>query len=477
MNLFDIVPSNYFSIFQGKNRKIYIDSLIILYSLLQNDEVIIKKNDFLNALKLREKDISSFSFEDEMLDEEEKNDLSMNNSSSKAAFIIRKLEETGWIDISMDIDNYEEVVVLPAYTISLLKTLQGIISDEEAPYIALVHSTYSELKLEDEERDELLYATLLRCYENTKRLKVELITIAHSIRIFQNRLSKIFDTNEVLHSYFDVYKNKIYDRYYHPLKTFDSVAKFKRPIIKILDGWMLDKEMREKLIYQASLVSRTNNKEEIESDLITKINYITDTYESLNSLVSSIDKENNSYTKSSTQKILYLNNTDRTIKGHLENIFKHYASNVKDSKNLVNILSSMQNSLTFYEQGYMDSSSITLPLLKKYKNDGIPMEIVNFEDADDLIMNNFLEETKNIFTDEKVLSFMEQEFGNSNMISTKDISLPNFDALICLILATVKGEDEASFYALNDLSNKDVVNNQYIVPDMEFIKKNSEEKK
>lgn len=477
MNLFDIVPNNYFSLFRGKNKEIYIESLSILYSLLQNDEAVIKKNDFLNALKEREKNLNNFSLDDEELSEEEKNDLAIDTVSSKASFIIRRLEECGWIDISMDIDNYEEVVVLPAYTISLLKTFNDIVSDEEAPYLSLVHSTYSELKLEDEDMDELLYPTLLRCYENTKKLKVELITLVHSIRIFQNKLTKLFDTNEVLHSYFDIYKKKISDRYYHPLKTFDSVAKFKRPIIKILDRWLKDKSIREKLILQASISSKTNNKKEIENDIITKINYISDTYETLNSLISSIDKENNAYTKSSTQKILYLNNTDRTIKGHLENIFKHYAASLKDNSGLTTILSKMQDSASFYEQGFIDSSSVTLPILKKYREIGIPMEIASFDDGNDYLMDSFIEETKNTYTDEKVYSFMENSFKDKKEIKSDELKIKNFDALICLILATVKSEDESSFYEIEELLPKQIKNNDFIIPNFAYRRKDDKEGK
>ena len=477
MNLFDIVPNNYFSLFRGKNKEIYIESLSILYSLLQNDEAVIKKNDFLNALKEREKNLNNFSLDDEELSEEEKNDLAIDTVSSKASFIIRRLEECGWIDISMDIDNYEEVVVLPAYTISLLKTFNDIVSDEEAPYLSLVHSTYSELKLEDEDMDELLYPTLLRCYENTKKLKVELITLVHSIRIFQNKLTKLFDTNEVLHSYFDIYKKKISDRYYHPLKTFDSVAKFKRPIIKILDRWLKDKSIREELILQASISSKTNNKKEIENDIITKINYISDTYETLNSLISSIDKENNAYTKSSTQKILYLNNTDRTIKGHLENIFKHYAASLKDNSGLTTILSKMQDSASFYEQGFIDSSSVTLPILKKYREIGIPMEIASFDDGNDYLMDSFIEETKNTYTDEKVYSFMENSFKDKKEIKSDELKIKNFDALICLILATVKSEDESSFYEIEELLPKQIKNNDFIIPNFAYRRKVDKEGK
>ena len=93
MNLFDIVPNNYFSIFTGKNKEIYIESLNILYSLLQNDEAVIKKSDFLSALKEREKNLNNFSLDEEDLTSEEKNDLSIDTPASKASFVIRRTKK------------------------------------------------------------------------------------------------------------------------------------------------------------------------------------------------------------------------------------------------------------------------------------------------------------------------------------------------------------------------------------------------
>ena len=316
-----------------------------------------------------------------------------------------------------------------------------------------------------------MYATLLRAFDNTKKLKVELLTLTNSIRIFKSKLSKLFDTNRVLHDYFDVYKRKISDRYYHPLKTFDSVARFKRPIIRILDGWLNDKEIRDKLVFQASLSAQGNDKKEIEKDVIEKINYITDTYERLNVLISGIDKENNAYTKSSTNKILYLNNNDRTIKGHLENILKTYAKNVNDTRTLSKILSKMQDALYFYEQGYIDSTSVTLPILRRFKFEGDPMELVTFDEATGYMMDEFLEETKAIFTDEKVYGFMEQAFGDKERINISEIPLVNFDAFICLILAVIKKDDENCFYYVEEVDKGKVHTDGYIVPNFDFIKK------
>ena len=65
MNLFDIIPQNYFGLFGGKNRSIYIDSLLILFNLLESDETIISKSDFLKALKEKENNLDPFENEKE----------------------------------------------------------------------------------------------------------------------------------------------------------------------------------------------------------------------------------------------------------------------------------------------------------------------------------------------------------------------------------------------------------------------------
>ena len=470
MNLFEIIPQNYFSLFGGKNRAIYVESLMVLYELLESDDTVIAKNDYIKNLKEKEINIEQFSYDDEELDAKDVESVLQNTVSAKAAFICRRLEETGWIDIAMDPNTFEETIILPQYSILIIKAFKDIISDEEAPYLSLVHSTYSELKLEDEERDDFMYKSLLKAYENTKKLKVEMITLTHSIRIFQNKLSKLFEVNNVLHDYFDIYKKKISDRYYHPLKTFDSVARFKRPIVRILDKWLTDREIREKLVNQGLITTGGKTKSEVEGDIKEIVNYITDTYERLNIMIGNIDKENSEYTKSSTNKILYLNNSDKTIKGYLENVLKTYAQNINNPRNLGKILSKMQDSIYFYEQGFIDSQSCTLPILRKYRLDSDPLEVMIYEDMG-YLLDDFIEETKSIFTDEKVYGFMEVAFGDKKSINISEIPLPNFDALICVILAIVKKDEESCFYTVEEVDQTKVKSYGYIVPNFQFTRK------
>lgn len=472
LKLFDTLPDNFFSVLSSKNKDIYAMALLVLYRSLQTDEMSIKKDDYIRTLRETATDlVMNFDFSEEG----DEDDLGANPSlPSRAAFIVRRLEETGWIDIEMRTDTFEEYIALPSYSIQMLNFLNEIVSESEVAYNSLVHSTYSELKLEDEEQDEFMYATLVRVYENTKRLRVELVTLGHSIRIFQNKLGRLFTTNEVLHEHFDQYKVRISDRYYHPLKTFDSVTKFKRPILAILQKWLKDDDIRQKLAMQSIMWGHSKDKIAAEEEIIEKITYIQDMYEQMNNMISEIDEKHSEYTKSSATKIIYLNNSDKTIKGHLETIFKAYAKANSEGVGLRGILSRMQDSICLFEQGYINPESITLPIVRRYREEGEPLPIIyNSEEAGDYTMQEFLDQTRNSFTDERIYEFMRTAFQGEEEIFIGDIPLPDFDAFILLILASLKKDDEASFYTVEQGEGR-VISQGYVLPNFTFKRKETE---
>ncbi len=473
MKLFDFIPENFFSILSSKNKEIYAMALIVLYKSLQTEEMSIKKDDYVRMLREKATDlVMNLELDDDEADIPEEDDREqLNTLPSKVAYIVRRLEETGWIETEIRTDSFDEYIILPTYSIQMLSVINNFVSDTETAYNSLVHSTYSELKLEDEEQDEFMYATLMRVYENTKNLKVELITIGHQIRMFQNKLGKIFTTNEILHDHFDEYKVKIADRLYHPLKTFDSVTKFKRPIINILQKWMRNDEIRSKIVMQSISFGRQKPREEAEADVIEKINYICDLYEQINSMIGDIDQKHSEYTKSSATKIIYLNSTDKSIKGHLENIFKSYAVANREGIGLAQILTEMQKSINITAQGFIDPDSITLPIIRSLREEYEPLELVSTpEEAGDYMMESFLREAQSSYTDDMIYEFMERAFQGEDEIFIGDVPLPNFEAFVLLILGSLKKDDEKCFYEI--IQDEGKIHSQgYILPNFTFRRK------
>ena len=471
MRLFDFVPQNFFSILSSKNKDIYAMALIVLHKSLQTEEMSIKKEDYIRVLKEKANDIINELDLDSEEELEEDIRESLLSVPSKIAFVVRRLEETGWIETELRTDTFDEYIILPTYSIQMLNMLNNIVSEQETAYSSMVHQTYIDLKYEDEKPDEFMYATLYRVYENTKNLKVELITLGHQIRMFQNRLGRSFTTNDILHDHFDEYKVRISDKLYHPLKTFDSVTKFKRPIINILQKWLRDEEIRSRIVMQAIMYGRNKAKDEVEADIIEKINYICDMYEQINLMVAEIDDKHSEYTKSSATKIIYLNNSDKSIKGHLETIFKAYAKANMDGKGLANILSNMQQSINVTHQGFIDPESITLPIIRNARIDYEPMQIINTaEEAGDYMMEAFLREAESSYTDEMIYEFMQRAFQGQDELLISEVPLPNFEAFVLVILGTLKKDDDKCFYEVIQEEGK-LVSQGYVLPNIKFKRK------
>lgn len=474
MKLFDLVPDKFFSILNGKNKNVYVVALLTLYSLINNNDLNIKKDEFVRFLRDKaSNDVDSFSLEEEADFKDEDESITLSN---KASVIVRRLEETGWIEIEMDPESLDEFIVLPTYSIKAITAIFEIVNESSEQYSSLVHTTYSELKLEDDAKDEFMYATLLRAFENTKKLKVDLITLSHSIRIYQNRLNKLFTSNEVLHSYFDNYKELVSDRLYHPLKTFDSVARFKRPIVGILTSWLNNEDTRKLLVKQGLIFSaESTTPESVEKEIINKINYICDMYESINGLIDQIDIRHRDYTKASTNKILFFNNNDKSIKSNLESILMGISQFKGNNKVMRDVLSGMQNSINLYENGFISSDSVALPIYRHFVADQTPLEIMSSDEAAEYMMENFLNEVNGLYTDEKIYQFMHECFGDKTTIKSKEIPLLNDSAFILLILATVKNNYRDCFYNVDFESKNKIISNGYIIPDLIFTIKEKKE--
>ena len=123
MKLFEVVPSELFSVLASPNRVLYSDALDVLYnayraSLKLPEEVLYTK--LRNSL---EQQLADASFEDEDIDEEELQDI-----SGRARFLNRKLCSKGWFEKERG-DNFEEYITVPGYSSRILELFHQLRDD------------------------------------------------------------------------------------------------------------------------------------------------------------------------------------------------------------------------------------------------------------------------------------------------------------------------------------------------------------
>lgn len=476
MNLFNKIPDNFFSILSSKNKNIYGIALVTLFDCLTIYRNRIRKSDYLNLLKSRgEKEILLFQIEDE--DYDDTSIITEPTLGAKANLIVRRLIDTGWILIDTDLKTGCEYILLPSYSISMLKIIYEFISDNENKYVSYVHATFADLQYEDETQDEFMYRSLVNAVNKTKDLELEVSKLNHSIRVFHKQLQNIFTPNEVLTQHFDIAREDVVDPIYHPLKTNDSIILYNGPINFILKRWLNTISVREKLIDQALIYNHSlKTREEAINDIIKKVNFISDTYTQLASDMEDIDKAQSEYTIATTEKVIYLNNSDKTIKGKLETIFLALAKVIngeENSQSYQSVIKDVNNSINLYQQGYIDEFSLQKPYRRSNKEEGEPLPLDDFEhEANEGLMEsllNFMDQ----YSDERIMDFMDKAFKDQKEIKVEDIQVKNVEDFIMVILGSVKATDDNSFYSLkrSEPMERIIKEEKYDMPNYGYIKK------
>lgn len=478
MNLFEKLPDNFFSILASKNKNVYGVALVTLYEALMMYRSRIRKNDYLELLKSKQaQDVDSLIFDE---DSDEAFNQVEPTLVNKANYILKRLVSTGWIYIEYDTKKGAEYLLLPSYSVNMLKIIYQFADVSSNHYVSYVHTTYSDLKMEDDLQDESMYRTLENAYNNTEALAIEVAKLDHSIKVFNRQLNDMFEPNEVLRQHFDICREDVVDPIYHPLKTHDSITLYHGPISNILKRWLTIDEVREKIVDQCLKENRqVKNRIEAQNDVVKKITRIQDIYLKLASEINNIDKTQSEYVKASADKVIFLNNRDKSVKGKLEKILAVLARNLnggeENNKNIPNIIKPVVGSIKLYQQGYIDYDSITKPYKRQEKIFSDPLPI-------DDIDHTFDDETMNVliganakYSDENVMEFMARHFKDNKSVEAKDFDINQVEDFIFLILGTIKSTSRLSFYDINRDPEKDdisvEINDKFIVPNFSYIKK------
>ena len=398
----------------------------------------------------------------ENIDDEEKSGQGL---SATAHYLLRRLKETGWLEVEYQMDSFEENITLPDYTVKLINILYSFTDDTVREYNSYVYSTYSALRTADSERDDFMYNALMTAYENTVKLIDELKTLHNNIRRYHQSLNEYATANDILKGHFDEYKEIIMDRIYHPLKTLDSVPRFKVPIIKILTDWLSNFELRQKMAIQAIQRGKYKTSDEAMDDLILKMGDISDMYEGMDGMLDEIDRKNAAYTRASIEKMHYLLNTDRSIKGKLVDILSSSASGQSHINEMLN------SAVSIYKQTYLDEKSLYVRPNRKGRKEEKPLKLEELsETIGENAIQGFIEKAKKQYSHQKVISFVGQIMNDKNILNSAEIEIKNNEDFILLMLATLKNGEKNLFYQVEFIEGY-IESCGYRIPNMRFLRK------
>lgn len=458
MKLFERIPERFFSILISPNKELYVEALFVLRQAFKTELTIHRTDLVAMLIDTLETNIilADFSQETEEF-KEEKGDVSL---SGKAYLLIRKLKETGWIEVEYESKSFEENITIPDYSISIINLLYDLSTEHVKEYNSYVFATYATLK-NTEENSDYLYQALQAAYQNTVQLVDELKLLFNNIKRYYQKITAELGVNELLAEHFDRYKEQIIDTIYYPLKTIDSVPRFKHSILKCLNEWMLSEDTIDIIIGQGKQRHIYSSDEDGKEDILMKINFIANTFENIEGMIADIDKKHVEYTNASIDKIRYIMNADRSVKGKLVELLKR-------SKE-TNVFERMEEGIIVYQHGYLDTGSMYDRVKRTIKSEGKPISVEEAE-TDNNLIESFLCSIRSQYSTRKIDEFVEQYLKGRETFGTEDLEMADTDEFVLFMLGTIRAGQKSAGYQVEFLEGT-IEKEGYRLPRVQFFKR------
>ncbi|MPM28893.1 hypothetical protein SDC9_75430 [bioreactor metagenome] len=459
MKLFEAVPNELFSVLASPNRGLYANALDVLYDAYR-DNLKISENTFYSMLRSRmERQLAEANFEGEDIDEDELRDI-----SGRARFLMRKLCAKGWFEKERGQD-FEEYITVPGYSSKLLELFRQLTDDAPLRGYSYVFGTYSSLKVAQE--GESAYDKMMAvysAYDSTQNLIKLLKMVYHNVRHFFQLQIAMKDVNAILAAHFDNFGQQVVEAYIRPLKIKDSVPKYRVPIQMILDGWLEDDAA---LLAMAGAALQDRRKETLDacrSDLLEKIFWIKDRYDSIESdYLEEIDRQVRRYTRATTQKIDNLTNRDQNIRGNLNYLLTALSRNSRAGE----AVEAIQEVFQLPEQSFLSEKSLWFRKRPGKREKSAPI-FLEEENPDEAALQELHAMLHARYGKSAVEAYMRQRFGESEICYSKDLGLEDDHAYIMSLLAAL--EDGSGFYRIESLPGI-YKSGTYTMPQLRFVRK------
>lgn len=464
MKLFERVPASFFSVLASPNREVYWTALVTLHRLLEYelnipvDDYCIALGDALSDMELTVEDT---------LDEEEQR--LMRQPNGKVRWILHRLKRAGWLDTEYRDGTFEEVIAPREYADKMIRLLLELETAQGKEYNSLVYATYSGLKQAYAERSDRIYEALLTARRNTEELLQDLKSLYHNIRYYHQIIGQAVDVNQLLHDYYDEYKSML-DRIYHPIKTMDSLAHYRQPILDILNALLVDDELLERAVARMTLLHPQTDPAAARGTLDRYVQELLSGYSHVEEILRQIDRKHRAYTRESVDSIKYRMSADHSIAGKLTALLRALAAAAPGQPREA-MLTLLQSGIQCDSQAFADGASLWHPNLRSRRG-GAPERRVEdpSPEAERALLADLARDMAKQHSVARAWRYLEQAMEGRQEITGEELAPDGDEPFIWLLIATVRSTDRVSPFRVEFLPG-DVEINGYRIPRLKIRRK------
>ena len=460
MDLFDIIPDNFFTLLSGKNKRLYLACLIKTFKTYEMGSILgIDKRIVVDELS-EYLESNSFTFDKESDDDDEDEEEAKDSKRSLAYFVLRRFEQTGWIYIDVTAD-YLEILNFTDTGITLVEALMSL-TPWASESFELEEDTWldSHLEFNPDEYNGYIYTiytllnsntsdyglTISEVYRNTKSLLRALRKLDSRMKDYVESVVNNTDIHDLIERLM-TYKVELIDNGYKQLKTGDNISKYRLSIVTNLENI----QNNEAAMYQIteSYAKKFAHSEEAYKRANKDLDEMIDVFNEIDDFVKEIDKKNSKYIDSTIGKIKFLLSEDENIVGKLNNILKYIKYENKNN-HLDKAIRMVNDDLIRFRENkiYNSPKSLYTPRGKYERVQGEFVDLSRFDLTSDTA--SFFKTYENPYNEGAVRDFLKNHMQNNTFKASNVIGYDTDASEILMTLyALVYGSEHG--YTLKKL--------------------------
>ncbi len=439
MDVYKIIPQNFFSLLNCKNQSIYLQSVFAVFRVYEQGSILGMDKSIAQQAIIDELERMSDDVEIEGIDPS-------TPIRDKANGILRRMEELEWIDIDINND-YVEILNFRDYAITMIQALKSVTDDpfygsdeQTSEFRGYIFTVYSLLQ-----QDKGEYAMVIdQVYRNT-------IAFVREIRKLDSRLKfyikSIVDNAEIkdLINLLVNYKVELVDQAYSRLKTSDNINKYKLEIIKKLEEYQQNPVIMD-LIAREYLMMSNQNVELAKVRANKKIDDMIDIYNSLSFIIDEIDRKNKVYVNSTIAKIKFLLNDDENIIGKLNQLLKYAAVNIKKYKT-EQVLRNLSPLFQLKSHAFVNTNSLYTPR-GAYSHADAQYLLDNDITPSSALQEAFYKEFETDYSEDVIQKYLNAMFKKQSIIKASDLVKEDVsdETILKLLYILVYAGEELNYY-------------------------------
>ena len=366
----------------------------------------------------------------------------------RAGFVLRKLESTGWLTVETYSD-YKQYITLNDYAIHILEALAKIRENRQAEYQGFVFATYTLLHSDEADRQGNL--ALEKAYEQTEQLINGLKSLNHNIKRYIERVLGRKSPAEILQMHFEDYKREIIDRSYHRLKTSDNVSRYRPRIIKKINSWLSDDAWVKRAADLDVRRERHHDREAALKDLYRRLDYIRQSYLTMDSLLEEIDRRNAQYANASFLQLKYMLNSSKNAEGQMMDILKYLAGLRAEQKAADPLPAAINPLYSIFTQGYLDNGSLFTA--REHSKNHQPVEISLAQgpgvEQKTLRLKHYKEMLARRLTRERINDYVLAKLGDRPDITAAELGIKETEDFLKLIYVAAYAPSRLAKYRVD----------------------------